>query len=131
MIEYVKDDARIIAEAHMLAQIVTHQYDYCQFYWVPDGRVLCETVVHSIEDFIESPVVGWFMVISPKFVVKAIALIDEDIDGGKLFDFDMVEFNMIFIRKIHELLLAEFKKQNPSDEVDCKYDGIYDNMLNV
>ncbi len=131
MVEYVKDDARIIAEAHILAQIVTRQYDYCPFYYTPDGKVLCEDTSHTIEEFIESPVIGWFMGISPKFVVKAIALIDEDIDSDKLFDFDMVEFNMIFIRKIHELLLAEYLKMYPGDSINCEVDETYANMLNV
>lgn len=122
MIEYTKDDARIIAEAHMLAQTVTRQYDYCPFYWTPDGKVWCEAVAHTVEEFIESPIIGWFMMISPKFVVKAIALIDEDIDSGKLFDFDLVEFNLIFIKKIHELLLAEYQLMYPSDTINCKID---------
>ena len=107
--------ARIVAETHMMAQIVTRQYDYCMFLYDEDGYVYCDGDKKTLTKFLSESMIPWFMMFVPDESFAALFEVYRHLSNE--FDGD-VEYNAAFIQELHVIL----SKKMPTDrELDCKF----------
>ncbi len=103
--------ACLIAESHMLAQIVTKQYDYCEFQWTKDGSVICDGHEDHIDEYLNHNLIGWFMKFVPFEVVHAITTIAVNFKDDPM---EPEEFPKAFIFVLHRILKTQHNGSVPN-----------------
>ena len=109
------DLARIVAETHMMAQIVTRQYDYCMFEYDECAGIHEDGERVPLAKFLMSSVIPWFMGFVPEEAFGALFEVYRHL--GTEFDGN-VEYNAAFIQELHVKLMA---KMPPDSGLDCKF----------
>lgn len=108
------ENARILAEVSMLAQIVSDQYDHCQFEYTDDGYVVMDGNRYSVDDFLKIPgQIMWFFDMVPDQTM--IAMNDLYNRRNELDGMDFVQYQFEFMKSMHEVLSKQFGR-----ELDCK-----------
>lgn len=101
--------ARVIAETHMLAQIVSKQYDYCQFQYTHDATVICDGNEMSVENLLNHSVIAWFIQFVPNESVLALAAIAMTFTSNVDSPSGEFEINYSFITRLHDMLMYKWK----------------------
>ena len=104
--------ARIIAETHMLAQVVSKQYDYCQFQYTNDATIVCDGREMCIEEALRYSIIAWFIEIVPNESLLAVAAIAATFTTNVDSPSGAEEINYSFITRLHEMLMYQFNVQN-------------------
>lgn len=100
------ENARIIAETHMMAQRVDRSPYVCMFEYDKNGQVWMDGVPYSVSDFLMLPgsIVGWFFDMVPTETMLVMNRIYEAQMLDESFDSDPSKFDFQFIVLMRRIL---------------------------